>query len=77
MFREETLTETAPTQHKNNLRKRTKHTDKKEIETIPEINMGLGACSFRGCNCKAYKGSSDTYACENCGHNWSRHNLVF
>jgi translation initiation factor 2 gamma subunit (eIF-2gamma) len=71
MYKEETLTQTAPTQRKNNLRRRTKHTDKKEIEKKPGIKMGYGACSVSGCNCKSYMGSADT--CENCGHNYGLH----
>jgi hypothetical protein len=71
MFTEDTLTGTAPTKRKNNLRRRTKHTDKIEIEKKPGIHMGPGACSVSGCNCQAYMGSGTT--CENCGHNWSLH----
>lgn len=66
MFREDTLTETAPILSKNNLQRRTKQTDKKEMLKKPEIIMGYGECSVSGCNCRAYMGSADT--CENCGH---------
>jgi uncharacterized protein (DUF983 family) len=71
MYKEDTLTETAPTQRKNNLRGRTKHTDKKEKVKNPEIKMGYGACSVSGCYCKGYMGSADT--CQNCGHNYGLH----